>query len=94
MKQIVDEFRQHIHDSTEAATKETITLMNAATNDEVLQSGPAKRALGGRTATLLAWGGLENLHYQCSSAWRAYVVLIARSESYLGIGVRVEGLSR
>ena len=68
MKQIVDEFRQHIHDSTEAATTETITLMNSATNDEVLQSAPAKRALGGRTATLLAWGGREHRHYQCSSA--------------------------
>ena len=73
MRQIVDEFRQHIHDSTGAAITATVTLVNSLTNDEVLQSGPAERALGGRTATLLAWGGLGSLHYQCSCAMRAHI---------------------
>ena len=69
----MDEFRQHIHDSTGAAITATVTLVNSLTNDEVLQSGPAERALGCRTATLLAWGGLGSLHYQCSCAMRAHI---------------------
>ena len=74
MKEVTDAFRQHIRDSSGAMTAETVTLVNSATNDEVLQTGPADRALGGRSATLLAWGGLENCHYECSSAMRAHMV--------------------